>query len=152
MTEPEFKRRYLTNQMTIMAALAERAGPKVGSELVKAAEATAALMTSKLKNAQLPEGMQDCVIVFKECDFGHGRLTATNWVDHGCPKCQADQFKKETEFKIKMLCAHLDKAAKQFRRYELQYAAKGTPESKVKADVNGDLAEEMEFVLRDIIK
>lgn len=37
--------------------------------------------------AQLPASMQDCTIVFKECAVGHGWLTATNWVDHGCPHC-----------------------------------------------------------------
>lgn len=51
--------------------------------------------------------------------------------------------------KITMLRAHLDKAAKQFRFYEQQHLAKGTEESKAKADVNGDLAEELELVLAD---
>ncbi len=38
--------------------------------------------------SQLPEGMKHCTIVFKECDKGHGWLTATNWVQHGCPTCE----------------------------------------------------------------
>lgn len=41
----------------------------------------------KLKS-QLPKGMKHCTIVFKECSQGHGRLTATNWVDHGCLFCR----------------------------------------------------------------
>jgi hypothetical protein len=40
--------------------------------------------------AQLPEGMKHCTIEFKECDKGHGWLTATNWVQHGCPTCEND--------------------------------------------------------------
>lgn len=38
--------------------------------------------------AQLPDGMQHCTLVFKECAKGHGWLTATNWVQHGCPTCE----------------------------------------------------------------
>lgn len=38
--------------------------------------------------AQLPEGMKDCTIGFKECDKGHSWLVATNWTDHGCPYCK----------------------------------------------------------------
>lgn len=38
--------------------------------------------------AQLPEGMKHCTIQFIECPVGHGRLTATNWVQHGCDTCR----------------------------------------------------------------
>ena len=41
--------------------------------------------------SQLPEGMKDCTILFKECELGHGRLTATNWIDHGCPHCKLNE-------------------------------------------------------------
>lgn len=37
--------------------------------------------------SQLPEGMQHCTIQFKECERGHGWLTATNWVQHPCQQC-----------------------------------------------------------------
>lgn len=37
--------------------------------------------------ARLPEGMKHCTIQYKKCEVGHGRLIATNWVDHGCPWC-----------------------------------------------------------------
>jgi hypothetical protein len=43
--------------------------------------------------AQLPAGMQDCTIQFKECQLGHGRLTATNWVDHGCQQCEIERLR-----------------------------------------------------------
>ena len=45
--------------------------------------------------SQLPEGMKHCTIIFKECDKGHGWLTATNWVQHGCPKCEFDRIVDE---------------------------------------------------------
>lgn len=38
--------------------------------------------------AKLPEGMKDCIILFKECALGHGWLTAKNWVQHDCPTCR----------------------------------------------------------------
>ena len=38
--------------------------------------------------AQLPQEMQHCSIRFIECPVGHGRLTATNWVDSGCYVCR----------------------------------------------------------------
>jgi hypothetical protein len=43
---------------------------------------------SVVQASQLPAGMEHCTIQFKECEQGHGRLTATNWVDHGCPYCE----------------------------------------------------------------
>ncbi len=43
--------------------------------------------------AQLPDGMNHCTILFKECRFGHGWLTATNWVQHGCPTCELEDIK-----------------------------------------------------------
>lgn len=41
---------------------------------------------------QLPETMQNCTIQFKECEYGHGRLTATNWIDNGCPTCEIERL------------------------------------------------------------
>ena len=37
---------------------------------------------------QLPEGMKHCTIQFIECEKGHGRLKADNWIDNGCHWCQ----------------------------------------------------------------
>jgi hypothetical protein len=42
--------------------------------------------------AQLPEGMKGCTIVFKQCDKGHGTLTATNWVQHECATCKIEEL------------------------------------------------------------
>lgn len=40
---------------------------------------------------QLPDGMKDCTIIFKQCPHGHGWLTAKNWVgNEHCPKCTLD--------------------------------------------------------------
>lgn len=47
--------------------------------------------------ARLPAGMEHCTILFKECAKGHGRLTATNWIDHGCSTCKI----QELEAKLK---------------------------------------------------
>lgn len=39
---------------------------------------------------QLPEGMENCTIVFEECKKGHGNLRGTNWVKHECGQCKID--------------------------------------------------------------
>ena len=43
--------------------------------------------------SQLPDSMKHCTILFKECARGHGRLTATNWVPHGCQTCEIGDLK-----------------------------------------------------------
>lgn len=53
--------------------------------------------------AQLPDGMKECTIVFKECVKGHGWLTAKNWVQHECQTCERDQ-------EIARLMGEIDKA------------------------------------------
>lgn len=47
--------------------------------------------------AQLPEGMKHCTIVFKECSLGHAWLTGTNWVEHGCPTCELRKVESERD-------------------------------------------------------
>jgi len=47
--------------------------------------------------AQLPDGMKHCTIIFKECEKGHGRLTAANWVDNGCEWCQLAKVEARAE-------------------------------------------------------
>ncbi len=44
--------------------------------------------------SQLPEEMQHCTILFRECDKGHGRLTAANWIDHGCHACEIERLRE----------------------------------------------------------
>jgi hypothetical protein len=44
---------------------------------------------------QLPDGMESCKIRFIECEKGHGRLTATNWLGHGCPTCDLDTLREK---------------------------------------------------------
>lgn len=48
----------------------------------------AASLEIKQLKAQLLEGMQHCTIRFIECPVGHGRLSADNWIDNGCPTCE----------------------------------------------------------------
>lgn len=57
-------------------------------------EAQAALAKAR---SQLPVGMEHCTILFKECGHGHGRLTATNWVDNGCLVCALAKAQAENE-------------------------------------------------------
>lgn len=57
----------------------------------------------KKLEARLPEGMKDCTIEFKECEKGHGRLTATNWIDDGCSKCKIDSFRQTMEVQIEQI-------------------------------------------------
>jgi hypothetical protein len=57
---------------------------------------------------QLPEGMEHCTILFKECEKGHGWLTATNWVPHGCPTCQLAEERLRT---IEEIAAAFDLSA-----------------------------------------
>jgi len=45
--------------------------------------------------AQLPTEMPGGTILFKECEKGHGRLTATNWIDHGCGTCTVEQLQAQ---------------------------------------------------------
>lgn len=56
-----------------------------------------ALNTIAALKAQLPDGMQHCTIKFIECEKGHGRLTATNWIDNGCSKCRIDELEAEVD-------------------------------------------------------
>lgn len=52
-----------------------------------------ALAEIRRVRGQLPEGMKHCTIVFKECGKGHGRLTATNWVDNGCMHYEIERLR-----------------------------------------------------------
>ena len=54
---------------------------------------TLAADNAKLR-AQLPDSMEHCTITFVECEVGHGRLTATNWLDHGCQQCVIDRLRE----------------------------------------------------------
>lgn len=62
--------------------------------------------------SQLPNGMQHCTIVFKECSKGHGWLTATNWVQHDCPTCERDSLRAD----IARLTAERDAARAELQR------------------------------------
>lgn len=68
---------------------------EVNSDLRKQlADAQAAV---EALQAQLPAEMQECTILFKECEKGHGRLTATNWIDHGCQTCAMEALQRERD-------------------------------------------------------
>lgn len=83
--------------------------------------------------AQLPEGMEDCTIRFKQCPKGHWRLTADNWLDQGCHWCSIDLLKEE----IKKLTLERDN----FQSVAKQYSniADGYRKSKDReTDCNGE--------------
>lgn len=44
---------------------------------------------------QLPEGMEDCIIEFHQCEKGHGRLISTNWLYFDCQKCEIERQEAE---------------------------------------------------------
>jgi hypothetical protein len=46
---------------------------------------------------QFPEGMEHCTFEVLECDVGHSRLHATNWIDHGCRVCAEKKLQKELQ-------------------------------------------------------
>lgn len=58
---------------------------------------TLAILEIERLRSQLPDDMKHCTILFKECEKGHGRLTATNWVDHGCPHCENEKLRFRIE-------------------------------------------------------
>lgn len=66
--------------------------------------------------SRLPDGMKHCTIVFKECEKGHGWLTATNWVQHGCPTCERDELRRQNDDLILKQFDHIGSGNKAVRR------------------------------------
>jgi hypothetical protein len=62
--------------------------------LVAGGKLLRALIAAARKENQLPAGMEHCTIRFVSCPIGHGRLTATNWVDNGCQSCELARLKR----------------------------------------------------------
>ena len=58
--------------------------------------------------SQLPEGMERCTIVFQECEKGHGRLTATNWIQHGCQTCEIERLRAENDAQQQIAAANTE--------------------------------------------
>ena len=58
---------------------------------------------------QLPEGMKHCTILVKQCKKGHGWLTATNWIDHGCPTCRSERAEQRLAEAEKAVAAREEK-------------------------------------------
>lgn len=68
-----------------------------GAAYLKDDEIRCALCDLEATQAQLPEGMKNCTIVFEQCQIGHGSLRGKNWIKPECPWCQIDKLKKELE-------------------------------------------------------
>jgi hypothetical protein len=45
------------------------------------------------QTGKLPERMEHCTILFKQCERGHGQLTATNWVPQPCLVCEVQKLR-----------------------------------------------------------
>lgn len=84
---------------------------------------------------QLPEGMKDCTIQFKECEKGHGRLTAANWVQYGCHHC-----------KIQALSA-----ASEAREAALREADREIEEAITERDQNAEQADELAACIEGLL-
>ncbi len=84
---------------TLQSANASLTNTPMGELLRAAREEIARLKDENAEmRAQLPEGMKDCTILFRECAKGHGWLTATNWVQHECPACTLELSREETRW------------------------------------------------------
>lgn len=70
----------------------ESTPPMMYNDWIRCAIAKREQQIRKLRS-QLPEEMQDCTILVKQCELGHGWLTAANWVQHGCPTCTINCLK-----------------------------------------------------------
>lgn len=55
------------------------------------------LDTIRVMRGRMPEQMQDCTIVFEECEKGHGSLRGTNWIKQGCQQCRIDELERQLE-------------------------------------------------------
>lgn len=44
-----------------------------------------------------PDGFDGCTIMFRECDKGHGWLTAANWLPFSCPTCRIAELDDEND-------------------------------------------------------
>lgn len=101
------------------------------------AQLTAAEKRATEAEARLPEGMKHCTIQFKQCEKGHGWLTATNWVQHGCPTCREEVIKAEaTELASK--CAEMELTLDDIS--ESVPVAEGITQAKLPADFMCHLA------------
>lgn len=58
----------------------------------------------KARDGRLPGGMEHCTIISKQCEKGHGWLTAKNWIQHGCPTCEKQRLDKERDEARRELC------------------------------------------------
>lgn len=92
----------------LQARVAELEAEKWNAQIAEGALASVEQERDELLS-RLPDGMKHCTIVFKECEKGHGWLTATNWVQHGCPTCERDDIRASMSREIRNLAADCNK-------------------------------------------
>lgn len=68
-----------------LTATCEEQSEHISEQGARIAELEYELSATK---AQLPDDMQGCTIVARECRLGHSWLTAMNWVEFDCPTCR----------------------------------------------------------------
>ena len=94
-----------TERSPLMTVTLDNTGAQYPELLIPLIDRTAAEQIIAAKEAQLPDCMKHCTILFKECAKGHGWLTATNWVQHDCPTCtiaakEAEIARKDAEIQL----------------------------------------------------
>ena len=68
------------------------------------------------EKALRPVEMPGCKIRFRECEKGHGWLTADNWVDHGCQTCALQSEKARANEHARSIVKAAERIAELTRR------------------------------------
>lgn len=93
----------LVNSMVNYSQGVEARPDKAGAAL-EAAIDELVLERDGASRKALPAEMPGCTILFKECEKGHGWLTATNWEEqHECQVCRTEKAEAERERLAKYL-------------------------------------------------
>jgi hypothetical protein len=100
-TESDDLKKRLRETCQILVEEIGAAGPTSAEDMARRMVAHASALRKELSSvrSQLPEGAENCTIRFIQCEKGHGRLTATNWIDNGCPHCALDAAREANDRK-----------------------------------------------------
>jgi hypothetical protein len=82
------KRAEIRRQIATRKSVQEGKPDRISDLLEEAADRIEGLQR------QLPEGMKECTILLRHCPVGHAWLTATNWVEFGCPTCEIQELQR----------------------------------------------------------
>jgi hypothetical protein len=94
-----------------------------GNTCEQAAEAILALLDERDRLlSQLPEEMKECAIIHKQCEIGHSWLTATNWVQHDCLRCESNRLREALNDSIdemEEVCEHAKTIRDEYAKYRI---------------------------------